>query len=77
MKGKAMMAVLAMLLALPALAGAVTDKDFEVQTTQNLIDLCTAPAEDPLHDQAVNFCQGFLVGAYQYYAAASAGPDGV
>jgi hypothetical protein len=77
MKGKAMMVALAVLLALPALAGAVTEKDFEVETTQNLLALCTAPANDPLHNQAVNFCHGFLVGAYQYYAAAAAGPDGV
>jgi hypothetical protein len=76
MKGKAMMVALAVLLALPALAGAVTEKDFEVKTTQNLLDLCTASPKDPLYNQAVNFCQGYLVGAYAYYAAAAAGPDG-
>ena len=77
MKGKAMMVALAVLLMLPALAGAVTEKDFEVKTTQNLIDLCTVSPKDPLYNQAVNFCHGFLVGAYQYYVAAAAGPDGV
>jgi hypothetical protein len=77
MKGKAMTVALAVLLALPALAGAVTEKNFEVKTTQDLLDLCTASAKDPLYNQAVNFCHGFLVGAYQYYAAAAAGPDGV
>ena len=77
MKGKAMMVALALLLALPALAGAVTEKNFEVKTTQDLIDLCTAAPKDPLYNQAVNFCHGYLVGAYAYYAAAAAGPDGV
>jgi hypothetical protein len=77
MKSKVMTLVLAALLALPALAGAVTEKDFEVKTTQNLIDLCTAAPSDPLHNQAVNFCHGFLVGAFQYYLAAAAGPEGI
>ena len=77
MKGKAMVVTLAVLLPLPALAGAVTEKDFEVKTTQNLIDLCTAPVGDPLYNQAINFCHGYLVGAYQYYAAAAAGPEGI
>ncbi|KAF5047960.1 hypothetical protein DSECCO2_455050 [anaerobic digester metagenome] len=77
MKSKVMTLVLAALLALPALAGAVTEKDFEVKTTQNLIDLCTAAPKDPLYNQALNFCHGYLVGAYQYYAAAAAGPEGV
>ena len=77
MKSKVMTLVLAALLALPALAGAVTEKDFEVKTTQNLIDLCTAAPDAPLYNQALNFCHGYLVGAFQYYAAAAAGPEGI
>jgi hypothetical protein len=57
----------------PALAGAVTEKDFEVKTTQNLIDLCTAPVRDPLYNQAITSVT-FPGRAYQYYAAAAAGP---
>ena len=73
-----MILTLAALLMLPALVGAaVTEKNFEVKTTQDLMALCTAPASDPLYNHAVNFCQGYLVGAYSYYAAAAAGPDGV
>lgn len=75
MKHKAMTITLAMLLILPALAGAVTEKDFEVKTTQNLLDLCTAAPNDPLYQQAVNFCHGYLVGAYSYYEAALGGAD--
>jgi len=76
-KSKAMIMTLAALLILPALAGAVTEKDFEAKTTQNLMNLCTATTDDPLYHQAVNFCHGYLVGAYSYYAAAAAGPEGI
>ncbi len=63
---------------LPALACAgVTEKNFELKSTQDLIDLCTVSSDDPLYHQSVNFCHGYLVGAFQYYAAAAAGPDGV
>jgi hypothetical protein len=59
---------------MPGLAGAVSEKDFEARTTENLINLCTASPGDPLYSQAVNFCQGYLVGAYKYYEAEHAGP---
>ena len=61
---------------LPGFAGAVTEKDFEAETTQALVNLCTASADDPFYHQAINFCHGFLVGAYRYYDAASSGPKG-
>jgi hypothetical protein len=62
---------------MPGLAGAVSEKDFEVQTTENIINLCTASLDDPLYHQAINFCHGFLVGAYRYYEAAGSGPAGL
>jgi hypothetical protein len=68
--------VLALLLLAPAVAGAVSEEDFQVKTTQNILNLCTASPEDPLFAQAVNFCHGYLVGAYHYYEAAVSGPDG-
>ena len=77
MKSKAMVIILAVFLMSPALAGAVTEKDFQVKTTQQLLDLCTASAQDPLYNHAVNFCHGYLVGAYHYYLAAASGPKGV
>jgi hypothetical protein len=78
MKRKAVMVILAIFLMLPAPArAAVTEKDFVAATTQDLMNLCTASTSDPLYHQAVNFCHGYLVGAYQYYAAAAAGPKGV
>ena len=78
MKRKSVMVILAIFLMLPAYAGAaVTEEDFVAETTQNLLNLCTASPDDPLYHQAVNFCHGYLVGAFQYYLAAAAGPDGV
>jgi len=62
---------------MPGFVGAASEKDFEVQTTENLINLCTASPDDPLYHQAINFCHGYLVGAYRYYEAAGSGPGGL
>lgn len=72
------LAVLLLVAALlvPGLAGAVTAKDFEAKTTRELLNLCTASSNDPLYQSAVNFCHGFLVGAYRYYQASDAGLEG-
>ena len=52
----------------PGLAGAaVTDEDFTVKTTQNLLNLCAVSADDPRAKEAIQMCQGYLVGAYDYY----------
>ncbi len=54
---------------------AVTTEDFQAKTTQNIINLCTVRAGDPLAREAIHFCQGYLVGAYHYYMAMNAGPE--
>ena len=64
-------------LLLPAIAGAVSEKDFQAKTTKNLINLCTVLPDDPLYHQAINFCHGYLVGAFHYYEATASGPAGV
>ncbi len=64
------------LFVLPPAAGAVSQEDFKVHTTENLINLCTAASDDPLFAQAVNFCHGFLVGSYRYHEAIARGPKG-
>ena len=74
MTGRAIGFLLLVLLTLPALAYAVSEKDFEVQTTQALINLCNAATDDPLYPHAINFCHGYLVGAFQYYQASTSGP---
>lgn len=57
-------------ISVPGLANsAVTEEDFLVKTTGNLINLCTATPQDPLYGDAVNFCQGYMVGAYHYFIA--------
>ncbi len=62
-------------LAVPGVAGAVTEGDFEVKTTRSLLNLCTVSADDARYKEALHFCHGFLVGAYQYYLATLAGPS--
>ena len=77
MKRKTIILLLVAAILFPGFAGAASEKDYEVQTTENLINLCTAAPDDPLYHQAVNFCHGFLVGAYRYYEAAGSGPAGL
>jgi Rap1a immunity proteins len=61
----------AMCLCCPAEA-ATTETNFQVKTTRDLVTLCATPASDPLATAAVNFCEGFAVGAYQYHVVAEA-----
>jgi hypothetical protein len=61
------------ILVIPAIAGETQKTDFEVKTTRDLVNLCSASAEDPLFVHAVNFCHGYLVGAFHYYAASVSG----
>ena len=77
MKPKTIILLMMAVILLPGLAGAVSEKDFEAKTTEEMIRLCTASPEDPLYHQAVNFCHGYLVGAFHYYEATSMGPGGV
>ena len=77
MKRKTIIMLMAAVILLPGLAGAVSEKDFEAKTTEEMIRLCTASPEDPLYHQAINFCHGYLVGAFHYYEATSMGPAGV
>ena len=66
-----------MLFLLPVIAGAVSEKDFEVQTTEHMVNLCTAAPDDPLYHHAINFCHGYLVGAFHYYEVVASGPKGL
>ena len=66
---------LSALLILPGLASAVSENDFKADTTEQIVNLCTADPGEPLYQQSVNFCHGYLVGAYKYYEAAHSGPN--
>lgn len=57
----------------PGVCQAASQEDFQVKTTRNLVNLCTASPQDPLHREAIHFCEGYLVGAYSYYHTASTG----
>ena len=76
MKRKWMILVLLGAFLIPGWVGAVDEHDFVVDTTADLIELCMVSKSDPLHKEAVNFCLGFLVGAYHYHVAANTGPKG-
>ncbi|MGD8888754.1 MAG: Rap1a/Tai family immunity protein [Desulfobacterales bacterium] len=77
MRRKTICLLIAVVILSPGFAGAVNEKDFEAQTTENILNLCTAAPDDPLYHQAVNFCHGYLVGAYHYHEAQSTGPKGI
>ena len=44
---------------------AVTQDTFTLQSTGDLVDLCSAAQSDPLYTAAVNFCHGFTVGVFR------------
>lgn len=74
MKQKLLLRLLCLaVLLLPALAGAVSEEDFEAKTTRNLLNLCTVKPHDPRHEEAIHFCHGYLVGAYDFHMAETAG----
>jgi hypothetical protein len=52
---------------------AVTEENFLVRTTADLVALCTAERGDPLVTAALNFCHGFGVGVYQTLVEQEAG----
>lgn len=57
-------------------AGGVKQEDFQVHTTQQLLNLCSATPDDPFFNHAMNFCHGYMQGAYDYYEAAHGGEGG-
>ena len=76
MKQKWMVLLLLGAFLIPGWVNAIQERDFAVDTTGDLIELCITPKSDPLHKEAVNFCLGFLVGSYHYHVAENAGPKG-
>jgi len=58
-------------------SAALTEEDFYIKNAQDLVDLCSAPESDPLNDEAIHFCHGFLAGAWQYHQEQANGPKGV
>jgi hypothetical protein len=58
-------------------SAALTEDDFFIKNAQDLVDLCGAPESDPLQDASQHFCQGFMVGSWEYHEAMANGPKGV
>lgn len=56
-------------------AGAVTVDDFVIRGAKDLADLCATQPADPAYVAALQFCYGYLQGAYDYYLAERQGPD--
>lgn len=55
--------LLAMAFAPWSAKGATSEQDFALNTTHDLVDLCSAPPDDPMHDQAKELCLGYIAGA--------------
>ncbi len=61
-------AFLMLLLALPTRADAnVTDENFRLDTTKNLIALCGVDAEDPYAVAAIHMCHGYVMGLVHFH----------
>ena len=69
-------ATVVFILAISSAQAAVSQDDFLIRTTGNLVNLCAADATDPLYAPAIYFCQAFGAGVFQtqqLYQAASGG----
>jgi Rap1a immunity proteins len=51
---------------LPSLASATDSANFMLKTTEDLYTVCSTANSDPLHAQAINFCEGYLLGVVSY-----------
>jgi hypothetical protein len=56
---------------LPTLASATNTTNFVLKTTQDLYVVCSTASGDPLYNQAINFCAGYLLGIVSYDDAVS------
>jgi len=53
----------------PGLARATDTADFNLKTTQDLYRVCSVAPNDPLRREAIEFCEGFLLGVVTYHDA--------
>jgi hypothetical protein len=76
MTGKrATLALIAGLALWSAQTGAVTTDAYNLETTQDLVDLCSVDMGDPMHDNAMHFCYGYVAGAMHFHGGLARGPD--
>lgn len=50
-------------------AMAAEKADFNLETTEDLLDLCMVQQGQPFSVEAIHFCEGFLSGAVRYHNA--------
>lgn len=50
----------------------MSDENFQLRATRDLVALCGAERTDSRYAQAIHFCQGYLVGLYHYHQALTA-----
>jgi Rap1a immunity proteins len=55
----------------PGIAQAADMANFSLKTTEDLYKTCTVAPDDPLHREALDLCEGFLIGAVSYHDAVS------
>ena len=76
MTGKrAMLAIVAGVALWSAQTSAATTDDYDLETTQDLVDLCSVDMADPMHDNAMHFCYGYFAGAMHFHRGLTRGPD--
>jgi hypothetical protein len=57
-----------------ATPAAVSVEDFKLLNGQDLLDVCTVVETDPLYQQAMAFCYGYVTGVMHYHRALAQGP---
>jgi hypothetical protein len=57
-----------------AARAAVSTDNFLARTAGDIVSLCSAASDDPNATAAANFCEGFAVGAFDYYRDSLRGP---
>jgi hypothetical protein len=64
-------------MAMPACGNAaVTEDNFQLRSTADLLALCTATTADPMGTAAINLCQGFAIGVYRVLVEVDAADRG-
>jgi hypothetical protein len=53
----------------PVFAQAVETQNFTLKTTQDLYQVCATAPDDPLRREAIEFCEGYLLGVVSYHDA--------
>lgn len=71
----ALAAVLMVAPVVGAVAQQFTFDDFELDTTEDLLDVCTVEESDVSHWEATAFCYGYFQGAAHYHRALASGPE--